>query len=256
MEDKLFLNKLLKAMSLCLVAALILSLTQILFKKKQDRNQELEIKNTILKTAGFECKNSQEIEIKFKKYITYSIFNLKDFSKLKDTKNLPLFMQAQSYELKKAINSKHSFKDEVFYNNKVPLYIPVYEVKSNNTIIFPIYGQGLWSQIFAFISIDKKDNHIKSLIFYEQQETPGLGAQIADDKWQKKWQKKLIYDSNKNFNFRISKEKSDKKTAPFQVDAISGATITSNGVHNMIKYWFRKDSLYYKILQGELKLNE
>ncbi|MEQ8835415.1 MAG: NADH:ubiquinone reductase (Na(+)-transporting) subunit C, partial [Lacipirellulaceae bacterium] len=105
-------------------------------------------------------------------------------------------------------------------------------------IVIPIYGKGLWSTLYGFIALEKNINTVDGITYYEHGETPGLGAEIQNPDWQAKWVDKSVYDDGE-VELAVIKGAVDEtsETAAYQVDGLSGATITSNGVTNMIHYW-------------------
>jgi len=106
-------------------------------------------------------------------------------------------------------------------------------------IILPIRGYGLWGTLYGYIAIDKDLNTIRGLEFYEHKETPGLGAEVDNPKWKALWDGKKIYKDGE-IEIAVIKGKVDQsnKMADYQVDGLSGATLTSRGVTNMLAFWF------------------
>jgi len=94
--------------------------------------------------------------------------------------------------------------------------------------------------LFGFISLGSDLNTIEGLEFYEHKETPGLGGEVDNPNWKKLWKGKKVYDISNMVGIEVIKGKpvaSDKNIA-YKVDGLSGATITSKGVTNMMQYWF------------------
>ncbi|MGD9265775.1 MAG: Na(+)-translocating NADH-quinone reductase subunit C [Lysobacterales bacterium] len=107
-------------------------------------------------------------------------------------------------------------------------------------VVLPIRGAGMWSMIYGYISLDSDFNTIAGIKFYEQNETPGLGDQIATPHWQAKWVGKRLYDEQGEMLFRVSEGlvKEGASGAEYQVDALTGATITTDAVTALMRYWF------------------
>jgi Na+-transporting NADH:ubiquinone oxidoreductase subunit C len=107
-------------------------------------------------------------------------------------------------------------------------------------VILPIRGAGMWSMIYGYISLESDFSTIAGVKFYEQNETPGLGDQIATPHWQAKWVGKQLYDDQGEMLFRVSEGpvKEGASGAEYQVDALTGATITANAVTALVRYWF------------------
>ncbi|GAB4156661.1 MAG: Na(+)-translocating NADH-quinone reductase subunit C [Planctomycetaceae bacterium] len=126
-------------------------------------------------------------------------------------------------------------------------FAAVYVVhKSDGTldqIVLPIRGYGLWSTLWGFISLDADLRTIRGLTFYEHAETPGLGGEVDNVNWKSLWKGKYAFGENGKVQIRVIKGQVDPRSddAKYKVDGLSGATITSNGVSNMMKYWLGPD---------------
>ena len=109
--------------------------------------------------------------------------------------------------------------------------------------ILPIHGYGLWSTLYGFLVLENDANTVFGLQFYAHGETPGLGGEVDNPTWRKQWQGKLVYDSEGVPRIKLVKRMvtPDDPQAQFQVDALAGATMTSNGITNMLRYWLGPD---------------
>jgi len=107
-------------------------------------------------------------------------------------------------------------------------------------VVLPIRGAGMWSMIYGYIALESDFNTIAGVKFYEQNETPGLGDQIATPHWQSKWVGKQLFDAQGEMLFRVAEGpvKEGASGAEYQVDALTGATITANAVSALVRYWF------------------
>ena len=74
---------------------------------------------------------------------------------------------------------------------------------------------------------------MKGLTYYQHAETPGLGGEVDNDLWKAKWPGKQIYSEGGEVRLEVAKS----AATDYQVDALAGATLTSNGVSNMLQYW-------------------
>jgi Na+-transporting NADH:ubiquinone oxidoreductase subunit C len=135
---------------------------------------------------------------------------------------------------------------------KRPKYIFVYKVVENDklqSIILPIYGYGLWSTLYGFVSLESDMQTIQGITYYEHAETPGLGGEVDNARWKGLWPGKKAFDDAGNVAISVLKGRVDPKNpkAKHQVDGLSGATITTRGVHNMLNYWL-SDKGYGRLL--------
>jgi Na+-transporting NADH:ubiquinone oxidoreductase subunit C len=107
-------------------------------------------------------------------------------------------------------------------------------------IILPIRGQGMWSTIYGYLGLESDFNTIAAVTFYEQGETAGIGDQILRADWQSGWQGRKLFDEAGVMSFRVADGAVADATpaAAYQVDAIAGATMTTNAVTAMVQYWF------------------
>lgn len=101
-------------------------------------------------------------------------------------------------------------------------------------IILPVHGAGLWDLMYGFLAVNSDGNTIEELVYYAHKETPGLGGEIQNPAWMAKWNGKQIFD---NGEVAITVKKQAGTDNPYAVDALSGATLTSNGVANTLQYW-------------------
>ncbi len=129
-------------------------------------------------------------------------------------------------------------------------YSLVYLVKKDDQldqVIVPIDGKGLWSTLYGFLALDGDLNTVRGITFYEHAETPGLGGEIDNPDWKAKWTGKKLYDKDGSLQLHVVKGVADKNN-PHQVDGLSGATLTANGVTNLVKFWLGDDG-FKKLLE-------
>lgn len=122
-------------------------------------------------------------------------------------------------------------------------YSLVYLVKDNGTvkqIVLPVRGKGLWSTLYAYVSVDADLTTVRGVAFYEHGETPGLGGEVDNPRWQKGWQDKKLFSPEGNLQFAVVKSgtQSTPEEQAYQVDGLSGATLTTQGVDKLMQFWF------------------
>ena len=101
-------------------------------------------------------------------------------------------------------------------------------------VVLPVRGVGYQSMLYAYLAIKSDGNTIAGLTFYEQGETPGIGARILEPEWQALWPGKELADESGEIRISVVR---GEAVGEFEVDGISGATRTSNGVSNMLHFW-------------------
>lgn len=123
-------------------------------------------------------------------------------------------------------------------------YAVVYQVYDDDRltmIILPVYGYGLWSTLYGYVALEADANTVVGLRFYQHGETPGLGGEIDNPRWLRLWPGKAIYGESDTPQIEVVKgatTASSDGEAAYQVDGISGATLTGRGVTNLLRYWF------------------
>lgn len=107
-------------------------------------------------------------------------------------------------------------------------------------IILPVRGKGVWSTMYAYVALDADLNTIRGISFYEHGETPGLGGEIENRRWQAGWQGKQVYGPKGNVALKVVKggASDNEREAIHQIDGLSGATMTGYGVSNLLRFWF------------------
>ena len=127
-----------------------------------------------------------------------------------------------------------------------PLHLPVYIVREGDAlrlVVLPVYGSGYASTLWGYLALDGDLNTIQALTFYQHGETPGLGAEIETPAWQRQWTGKRVRSPDGSIRIRVAKGPVDPRSAEaaYEVDGISGATLTMRGVTNLVRFWLGPD---------------
>lgn len=125
---------------------------------------------------------------------------------------------------------------------RVPRSAPVFELRRAgrlHTVILPVHGRGYVSQIRGYLAVAGDGNTIRGITISEHQETPGLGAEIERPEWQQRWQGKRLRDEEDRVRIRVVRDatSADSAEAAFEVQGISGATRTGDGVSELVRFW-------------------
>ena len=204
-----------------LVVASSLAITASSLKDLQDANVRKEKMQNILATIGIDSDREQA-ETLYNKHITAQI-------SLTETGAIDQNVNAFEIELNKEL--KKPTQEQRF---------PIYEanVEGEKFYIIPLRGAGLWNAIWGYIALKDDKNTIKGAVFDHVGETAGLGAEITQQWFQNRFLGEKVFDNQGNLvGINVSKTNNDPKDLDkddHEVDAISGATITGDGVTNMI----------------------
>jgi Na+-transporting NADH:ubiquinone oxidoreductase subunit C len=252
---------LLVALGVCFIASILVSTAAVELKPLQENNKKLDLLKNILIAGGL-YHDGVDINNTFKEKIRAKIIDLKTGEvipeeKYDDELNIEKFNVETLAHSKKWGEAIPSAKDKAGINFK-PKAMAVYEVINGDSVekyILPIYGKGLWSTLYGFIALDKDLNTIKGFTFYQHGETPGLGGEVDNPKWKALWVGKEAYKPNGNVGIEVIKGKTDKNNpdAKYKVDGLSGATLTTRGVNNLVRFWLSEEGYkpFIKKLKGE-----
>lgn len=200
------------------VVATILTLVAVGLKPAQKKNIELEKKKNILSALNIES-TTDNVESLYDEHIVESYaINVKG-EKIEGADAFTIKLKA---ELRKSESEQ-----------QWPVYIA--KIKDGETkYIFPLYGKGLWGPIWGYIALNDDFNTVFGVNFDHKGETPGLGAEINTKKFQEQFAGKQIFNESHEF-VSIDVLKVETTDNNHAVDAISGGTITSNGLADMIE---------------------
>ena len=224
---------------LCVVCSVVVSTSAVSLRSLQQKNQALDKKKNILSAAGLEFEKD-EIEQIYQERIEARIVDLSagGYTDAVDPSGYNLRKAAKDPKQSVVISSE---KDLPGIGRK-PKLMPVYLVKDQGAfsrVILPIHGKGLWSTLWGFLALDKNLSTIQGLTFYEHAETPGLGGEVDNPRWKASWIGKEAFAPDGSVGIEVIKGSVDlsREEAKYQIDGLSGATITARGVSNTLKYW-------------------
>lgn len=218
----------------------LVSLSVYLLKEKQDYNIKQDRLNHILSIVNDNSLEMKTVLVDIKTGNYQKIESDSDFFK-----NFRI-LATDKTAIK--INKKDDLIGIGSHPSRMPAYL-FYRGDKIEKIVLLIYGNGLWSTMYGFISLNKDLNTISGITFFDQKETPGLGGEVDNPNWKKQWQNKKLFNEKGELVFKVSKG-SDQ----FSVDGLSGATMTTKGVDNIVKYWFGPNGYqkFLKQLKGEI----
>ena len=240
------------AFLLCVVCSVLVSAAAVVLSDRQERNKVEEKNKNILQAAGLH-ETGIPVEEQFSKIETRIVdLQTGEFSQDFDAATFDSRSAARDPETRYQIPSD---LDLAAIKNR-SRYQDVYLVMDDGMlqqIILPVYGKGLWSTMYGFISLAEDFSTVNGFAFYEHGETPGLGGEIDNPTWKKQWPGKKIYDEEGNIRIEVLKGRVDKKSedAIYQADGLAGATLTARGVSNLLKYWLGDNG--YKPFLEKLK---
>ncbi|MCE8522738.1 Na(+)-translocating NADH-quinone reductase subunit C [Ruegeria pomeroyi] len=236
------LRSLLVLAGVAFICAILVSVSTTALRPIQERNQLLQRYTNIVALTGLVEPNADDATIfEVVDQLDVRVVNLEAGEFAPDVD--PTSVNSRAAVTDDQRSSRIPSEADVAKLGRRPNEEIVYLVWQGDTLsrlIFPISGQGMWSTLRGFIALEGDLNTIALVSFYEQAETAGLGDQIEDPDWQAQWQGRKMYDGNGNVQFQVAggTVSPSSPSAAYQVDGLTGATITGNAVTNLVRYWF------------------
>jgi Na+-transporting NADH:ubiquinone oxidoreductase subunit C len=242
-----FWNTIAVAVVLCVVCSLLVSIAAVSLGGRQALNKDLDKKRNILSAAGLP---EAEFGVAARDLSVNQVNELfgRIEPKLVDLSTGDFVDGADPLAFDSRTAAKDPAQSVEIPSTEFDIGIKrrekqavVYLVKDNSgavkQIVLPIYGKGLWSTLYGFISLNANADQVRGLTFYEHAETPGLGGEVDNPLWKQQWPGRAVFDEQGQPKLGVAKGVVDKKQDKYMVDGLSGATITSRGVSNLVRYW-------------------
>ncbi len=226
------------AIVMVIIVAAILSTAAMQLKPYQDKNIELEKQQNILSSVGVNILRDSA-------NIIYPMY-IKEELVLDYEGNI---LEGSAFDIDLGVELKKDPSDQL-----LPLFIS--EVDNEVKYIIPLRGKGLWGPIWGFIALEKDLNTVFGAVFDHKAETPGLGAEIREEFFQVPFVGKNIFDEDGVFKSIIVKKGGASSDDLYAVDAISGGTITSDGVTDMLAERLKMYLPYFERIKSDRKLND
>jgi Na+-transporting NADH:ubiquinone oxidoreductase subunit C len=226
-------------LAVCLVCSIVVSSAAVGLRSLQQSNAAVDKKTNILTAAGLYEAGMTKADVKAR-YDARVEEKFVDLSTGQYVEN-PMAGTGKPFDMYGKIAKDPATSVEVESNvgfSRRAEVANVFHIKDEagvvSRIILPVHGSGLWDLMYGFLAVNSDGNTIEELVYYQHKETPGLGAEIQNPAWMAKWNGKKIFDDGE---VAIQVKKQAGNNNPYAVDALSGATLTSNGVTNTLQYW-------------------
>jgi Na+-transporting NADH:ubiquinone oxidoreductase subunit C len=226
---------------LCVVFSVMVSSVSVALKDRQQENRRLDKIKNVLSVAGLiqpgEKLSREELSRRFEKNLVPKIVDL-------ETGQFVERAEPMLYDQRKAAKDpqrSHPAPENRAKVRRVPDEALVFLLMDGDElqgVIIPIEGYGLWSTLYGYLALEPDTRTIRGLTYYEHGETAGLGGEVDNPRWKALWPGRLAYDEEWQPEIRVKKGRAGPVAEdPYEVDGLSGATITSNGVTNMLRFW-------------------
>ncbi|WP_112054767.1 Na(+)-translocating NADH-quinone reductase subunit C [Onishia taeanensis] len=225
------------AFALCIVCSVIVSTAAVALRPQQAFNQEADRKSNILQVAGL-YDAGESITKQFEQ-VTARAVDLRtgEYTDEVDPERYDGFSAARDPAQSRTLSGEKDIAGLSRQENYSVVYL-VGDPQNPEKIILPIRGQGLWGLMRGYLALKGDGNTIEGITFYSHSETPGLGGEVDNPKWKAQWDGKQVYADGEVGQGRpeIALVKGGASN-PTEVDALSGASLTSKGVTNLVQFW-------------------
>ena len=226
---------------LCVVFSVIVSAASVSLKERQQENRRLDKIKNVLSVAGLmqpgEKISREELMRRFEESLVPRLIEL-------ETGRYVEGADALSFDQRRAARDREQSREAPENRAKVrriPERALIFQQMDGDqvaSIILPIEGYGLWSTLYGYLALEADARTIRGITFFEHGETAGLGGEVDNPRWKALWPGRLAFDDEWQPAIRVKKGMARPVAeAPYEVDGLSGATLTSNGVTNMLHFW-------------------
>jgi Na+-transporting NADH:ubiquinone oxidoreductase subunit C len=231
--------QILYAAVMVLLVGSVLALIYMALKPKQDENIANDTRKQILSALHIAAPDESQVKETYEKYIIQDLLVDAQGNIVDSTENVAFDVQMKS-------------------NVKLPdaeRKLPVMKCKMDDgstKYVLPVYGAGLWGPIWGYIAVNDDGNTIYGANFSHEGETPGLGARITEQSFQDEFKDKHLFLDGEFKSVAVLKKGQKATNGAEQIDALTGATITSRGVSDMMADCLAPYETFLKKLQGNV----
>lgn len=234
------------AVAVCLVCSIIVSTAAVALKPQQQINKTLDIQQNILRAAGLLPEDSnlsadgKSVDELFSQFQVIAV----ELDTGKVLADYPVdgydpIKAAREPALSRDLNGDEDIAVLGRRENVSLVYLIENAAGQTETVVIPVRGYGLWGTLYGYLALSGDASSAVGLGFYDQKETPGLGGEVVNPKWKAQWPGVKIYNDTGTPAVALVKSRSPSGSprAEYEVDALSGATLTTRGVENLVNFW-------------------
>lgn len=226
------------AVALCLCASMVVSVAAVALRPIQEENRLRDKRINILQVAGL-YEPGENVAEAFNAFEPHVLdIRTGTFTDAFDPLTFDDKAASDDPEISRALGDDPAGIGR--QSNFKTIYLLRSEDGAIDKVILPVHGYGLWSTLYGFIALEANGNDIFGLQFYDHAETPGLGAEVDNPRWKALWSGKRLRDDGGDLQITVDKNPS-AAGIDYHIDGLAGATLTSRGVDNLVKFWMGKE---------------
>jgi Na+-transporting NADH:ubiquinone oxidoreductase subunit C len=229
------------AAAVCLACSVVVATSAVGLRARQDVNRVLDRQKKVLTVAGLIAEGEKieplRVEELFEQNIQAKVVDLA-------SGDIDSAGDPEAFDQQKALKDPKLSREAPANRagiRRLPIDALVYLVKPHDDvekIILPIEGKGLWSTLYGYLALAPDTTTIEGIIFYQHGETPGLGGEIENPGWKALWVGRRAFDEAWAPAVTVIKGAAGPPASdPYEVDGLSGATLTSRGVSDLVQFW-------------------
>ena len=247
--------------AVCVACSLVVCVAAVFLKPLQDANRIFDQQKKVLGVAGLvdpdESPSAEHVAELFDTRIEPFYINVETGEEIPQEE---VGIEFDDYNPKKVANESDTGMVAPSNNarvTRIPKYVLAYRVLDEGgdvtQLVLPIEGYGLWGTLYGYLAVANDGQTITGITYYKHIETPGLGGEVDNARWQSLWDGRKIYGDEGDVQISVTKGPAGPPSEdPYKVDGLSGATLTSNGVTAMLDFWLGDDVFgpYLKRMQA------
>jgi len=229
------------AAAVCVVCAILVSVSAVTLRDRQEDNKRLDGKRNVLLAAGLIESDAdpdrETIEAIFDEAVEPIVIDRESGLVVED-------VDAAGFDQRRAASDAEQSREAPVNPAKVarlPHRLLVYRVSREGRleqVVLPVSGAGLWSTLHGYLALGVDGSTVRGLAFYEHGETPGLGGEVDNPKWRGLWPGRRVFDEVGEIRLEVIKGRAGPvEDDPHRIDGLSGATMTSRGVSELVRFW-------------------
>jgi len=219
----------------CLVCALVVSTAAVLLKPRQAENREQFRQFNIVRVAGLDASGQDAASVFARVEQRHVELATGEYVQMPEGYD-PLQAARDPEQGRRLTEDPAGIR-------QLPRVGEVFILRDQagrfERLVLPVHGYGLWSTMHGFLALERDLDTIAGIGFYEHAETPGLGGEIDNPRWQAGWVGKQLYSKTGELAIQVVKGTVPEGTpeAQHKIDGLSGATLTTRGVQNLLRFW-------------------
>ena len=218
-------------LAVCLACSVVVSSAAVGLRSLQQTNEKLDKQTNILEAAGLLGQANGDIANTYSKFVQEKYVDLATGQYVDKEQTYDMYKAARDPAQSSEVENSAGFSRRA---DVASVFVVKNEAGETVRYVLPVHGNGLWDLMKGFLAVDNDGQTARGLVYYQHKETPGLGGEVQNPAWKAKWDGKQLF---RNGEIAIQVKKNVAADDNYAVDALSGATLTSNGVQNTLNFW-------------------